>query len=51
MICTEDSKGSKVSFIGFEISKTVWSNQINIIPGFNENHGNYNEVFWHIYLN
>lgn len=23
---------SKVSFIGFEISKTVWSNQINIIP-------------------
>ncbi len=26
------AKGSKVSFIGFEISKTVWSNQINIIP-------------------
>jgi short-subunit dehydrogenase involved in D-alanine esterification of teichoic acids len=26
------SKGSKVSFIGFEISKTVWSNQLNIIP-------------------
>ena len=25
-------KDSKVSFIGFEISKTVWSNQINIIP-------------------
>ncbi len=25
-------KESKVSFIGFEISKTVWSNQINIIP-------------------
>jgi len=24
--------GSKVSFIGFEISKTVWSNQLNIIP-------------------
>lgn len=24
--------GSKVSFIGFEIPKTVWSNQINIIP-------------------
>jgi hypothetical protein len=24
--------GSKLSFIGFEISKTVWSNQINIIP-------------------
>ena len=27
-------KGPKVSFIGFEISKTVWSNQINIIPFF-----------------
>jgi hypothetical protein len=26
------SKGPKVSFIGFEISKTVWSNQLNIIP-------------------
>ena len=26
------SKESKVSFIGFEISKTVWSNQLNIIP-------------------
>jgi short-subunit dehydrogenase involved in D-alanine esterification of teichoic acids len=25
-------KGKKLSFIGFEISKTVWSNQINIIP-------------------
>jgi len=25
-------KGKNVSFIGFEISKTVWSNQINIIP-------------------
>ncbi len=25
---------SKLSFIGFEISKTVWSNQINIIPVF-----------------
>lgn len=25
-------KDSKVSFIGFQISKTVWSNQINIIP-------------------
>ena len=24
--------GSKICFIGFEISKTVWSNQINIIP-------------------
>jgi hypothetical protein len=29
-----DVKGTKVSFIGFEISKTVWSNQINIIPFF-----------------
>jgi hypothetical protein len=28
----KEVKGSKVSFIGFEISKTVWSNQINIIP-------------------
>ena len=28
----KNAKGSKVSFIGFEISKTVWSNQINIIP-------------------
>ncbi|MBK9389256.1 MAG: hypothetical protein IPN68_03355 [Bacteroidetes bacterium] len=27
-----EHEGSKVSFIGFEISKTVWSNQINIIP-------------------
>jgi hypothetical protein len=25
-------RGSKVSFIGFEINKTVWSNQLNIIP-------------------
>lgn len=25
-------RGSKVSFIGFEISQTVWSNQLNIIP-------------------
>ena len=25
-------KNSKISFVGFEISKTVWSNQINIIP-------------------
>jgi len=25
-------KDSKLSFVGFEISKTVWSNQINIIP-------------------
>jgi len=29
-----EAKGSKISFIGFEISKTVWSNQINIIPFF-----------------
>ena len=28
----KDVTGKKVSFIGFEISKTVWSNQINIIP-------------------
>lgn len=27
-------KGSKLSFIGFEIPKTVWTNQINIIPVF-----------------
>jgi hypothetical protein len=27
-----DNKDSKLSFIGFEISKTVWSNQLNIIP-------------------
>jgi hypothetical protein len=26
--------GSRLSFIGFEISQTVWSNQINIIPFF-----------------
>jgi hypothetical protein len=26
------SKDSKVSVLGFQISKTVWSNQINIIP-------------------
>jgi hypothetical protein len=26
-------KDSKVSFLGFEIPKTVWSNQVNIIPG------------------
>jgi hypothetical protein len=25
-------KKAKISFIGFEISKTVWSNQLNIIP-------------------
>jgi len=27
-----DIKDLKLSFIGFEISKTVWSNQLNIIP-------------------
>lgn len=26
--------GKEISFIGFEISKTVWSNQVNIIPVF-----------------
>ncbi len=26
------NEGPKISFIGFEISKTVWSNQVNIIP-------------------
>jgi hypothetical protein len=26
------TEGPKVSFIGFEIAKTVWTNQINIIP-------------------
>jgi hypothetical protein len=25
---------SKLSFVGFEISKTVWTNQLNIIPNF-----------------
>lgn len=29
-----DKKESPISLIGFEISKTVWSNQINIIPTF-----------------
>jgi hypothetical protein len=28
----KDVRGTKVSFIGFEINKTVWSNQLNIIP-------------------
>ena len=28
------TKGQKVSFFGFLISKTVWTNQINIIPFF-----------------
>jgi len=27
-------EGSRVSFIGFQIHKTVWTNQINIIPFF-----------------
>ena len=27
-------EGSELSFIGFEIPKTVWTNQINIIPPF-----------------
>jgi NAD(P)-dependent dehydrogenase (short-subunit alcohol dehydrogenase family) len=30
----EAREGSKVSFIGFQIHKTVWTNQINIIPVF-----------------
>lgn len=30
----KERKGSKLSFIGFEISKVVWSNQLNIIPAF-----------------
>lgn len=29
-----NKKDSQLSFIGFEISETVWSNQINIIPPF-----------------
>lgn len=28
----KDRENSKVSFIGFQISETVWTNQINIIP-------------------
>jgi hypothetical protein len=28
----KEANAPKVSFIGFEISKTVWSNQLNIIP-------------------
>ena len=32
IICIEICKDSKLTFIGFEISKTVWSNQLNIIP-------------------
>lgn len=28
------NKSSKLSFIGFQIPKTVWSNQLNIIPAF-----------------
>ncbi len=27
-----NKKGSKLSFIGFQISQTVWTNQLNIIP-------------------
>jgi len=30
----KETKGSRVSFIGFQIHKTVWTNQINIIPVF-----------------
>jgi len=30
----QDREGPKVSFIGFQIHKTVWTNQINIIPLF-----------------
>jgi len=30
----EKREGPKVSFIGFQIHKTVWTNQINIIPFF-----------------
>ncbi|HSG42007.1 MAG TPA: SDR family NAD(P)-dependent oxidoreductase [Anaerolineales bacterium] len=30
----EKRKGAKVSFIGFQIHKTVWTNQVNIIPFF-----------------
>ena len=37
--------GSNLSFIGFQIPKTVWSNQINIIPAFMRIMGNNNEVF------
>ena len=29
-----NKKGSNLSFIGFQISKTVWSNQLNIIPTY-----------------
>ena len=29
-----ERKDMKLSFIGFQIPKTVWSNQINIIPAF-----------------
>lgn len=30
----QEKDDSKVSFIGFQIHKTVWTNQINIIPFF-----------------
>ncbi len=29
-----NKKGSNLSFIGFQIAKTVWSNQLNIIPTY-----------------
>ncbi len=29
-----EKENSKLSFIGFQIPKTVWTNQINIIPGY-----------------
>lgn len=29
-----EKQSSKLSFIGFQIPKTVWTNQINIIPGY-----------------
>lgn len=29
-----ERKGSKLSFVGFQIHKVVWSNQLNIIPTF-----------------
>jgi hypothetical protein len=28
------NKNSKLSFVGFQIPKTVWSNQVNIIPAY-----------------
>ena len=29
-----EKHNSKLSFVGFQVSKTVWSNQINMIPSF-----------------